>query len=428
MVLLTLIGIFAAFVLLGLPIAIAMGLAPILVILIHGGIPLNLIVHRTVMGVDSFVLLAIPLFIFAGAIMEKGGISEKLVHFARTLIGRFRGGLAMGVVLGSMLLHGISGSMVADISAICAMTLIPLEQAGYSRPYSLALIGTAGAFSNLIPPSILIIIVAAVANVSVVAMFTAGLLPSLLLGLMFIAAIHLQARIYDLPRDGAYSFKEVIASLKDAALALGIPVVIFGGIRLGVATVTEMAALAVVYALVVAGLIYRKLTWRTLLDALVQTTISTGMIVMLMGFAMIFGYLIATQGAPQAFAHWMRDENIPAWGVLVMSSILFILTGSILEGAPAILIFVPILLPLVRFLGIDIVHWLTIVVLSASIGLFMPPTGIAILMACGIGKVGMEKLIVPMLPFLGVLLLGLIILIMFPSITTIAPQALNLPY
>jgi C4-dicarboxylate transporter DctM subunit len=413
---------------LGLPISFAMGLSSLLVIFIHGAIPLNLIVQRTVMGVDSYVLLAIPLFIFAGTIMEQGGISERLIDFARALIGRFRGGLAMGVVLGSMLLHGVSGSMVADISAICAMTLLPLEQAGYSRPYSLSLIGTAGAFSNLIPPSILMLVVAAVSNVSVIALFTAGLLPSALIGVMFILAIYIQARIYNMPREKACSFTEVMAQAKDAAFALGIPIIIFGGIRLGVATVTEMAAVTVVYALVVAGVIYRRLTWRMILDAMVSTTISTGMIAMLMGFAMIFGYLIATQGIPQQFAEWMRAEHVPAWGVMLLSALVFILTGSILEGAPAVLIFVPILLPLVRSLGIDIMHWLTIVVLAASIGLFMPPTGLAILTACGIGKVGMEKLLVPMLPFVGVLLLGLVILIIFPSISTFMPNFLDLPY
>jgi len=428
MILAVLVGVFAVLVMLGLPIGFAMGLSSLAVVVIHGGIPLNMIVHRMVMGVDSFVLLAIPLFIFAGAIMERGGISERLVQFARMVIGRFRGGLAMGVVLGSMLIHGISGSMVADVSAICAMTLAPLERSGYSRPYSLSLIGTAGAFSNLLPPSILMIVVAAVANVSVIALFTAGLLPTLLLGLMFMLAIHVQARIYDLPRDKAYSLPEVLIGLKDASLALGIPVIIFGGIRLGIATVTEMAALTVLYSLFVAGLVYRKLTWRILLDSLVQTAISSGIIVMLMGFAMIFGYLIATQGVPQAFAEWMRAEQVPAWGVLLISALIFIFIGSVLEGAPAVLIFVPILMPLVRALGIDPLHWLTIVVLSASIGLFMPPTGIAILVACSMGKVSMEKLIVPMLPFLGVLALGLFILILFPSIVTIVPQSLNLPY
>src|SRR5581483_4922168 len=196
----------------------AMGLSSLLVVVIHGAVPLNMIVHRTVMGVDSFVLLAIPLFIFAGTIMEHGGISERLIRFARILIGRFRGGLAMGVVLGSML---------ADISAVCAMMLAPLERSGYPRHYSLSLIGTAGAFSNLIPPSILMIVVAAVANVSVIALFAAGLLPSVLLGLMFIALIHFQARLYNMPRDAASSLRDVLRALKDASLALGIPIIIF---------------------------------------------------------------------------------------------------------------------------------------------------------------------------------------------------------
>lgn len=423
-----LIGAFALLVLLGFPISFAMGISSLAVLLYDGGAPLNLLVHRTVMGVDSFVLLAIPLFIFAGTIMEQGGISERLVHFTRTLLGRFRGGLPMGVVMGTMLQSGVSGSTVADVSAMSAMTLKPLERAGYPRPYSLSVIGSASAFAILIPPCILMVIVAAVANVSVVALFAAGLLPSALLGLLVIGFIHLQARIYDMPRDKAYGFGEIMLGLKDTALALGIPIIIFGGIRFGVATVTEMAALTVVYSLLVGGLVYRRLSWRGILEALVQTSIATGLICMLMGFAMIFGYLMATQGVPQAFAQWMREAQIPAWGVLVITALIFIFIGSILEGAPAVLIFVPILLPIVRSLQIDMLHWLTIVVLASGIGLFIPPTGIAVLMACSIGKVRMEQLIRPMLPFLAVLFLGLALLIFFPSITTIVPQLMELPY
>jgi tripartite ATP-independent transporter DctM subunit len=327
-----------------------------------------------------------------------------------------------------MLQSGVSGSTVADVSAMAAMTLGPLERAGYPKPYSLAVIGSASAFAILIPPCILMVIVAAVANVSVIALFAAGLLPSLVLGLMVIGLIHVQARIYDMPRDKAYSLREILSGVKDGALALGIPVFIFTGIRIGVATVTEMAALTVVYSLIVGGLIYRKLTWRSILDALVQSALATGAISMLLGFAMIFGYLIATQGLPMAFANWMRAAEVPALGVLVISGLIFVFIGSVLEGAPAVLIFVPILLPVVKALEIDVVHWLTVVVLASGIGLFIPPTGIAVLMACSIGKIKMEKLLRPMMPFLAVLLLGLLVVIAFPDITTVVPKMLELPY
>ena len=423
-----LIVVFAVLVLLGIPIAFSMGLSSIAAILFQGNIPFNVLVHRTVMGVDSFVLLAIPLFIFAGTLMEEGGLSARLIHFAQTLLGRFRGGLPMGVVVGTMLESGVSGSTVADVSAMATMTLKPLERAGYPKPYSLSVIGASAAFAILIPPCILMVIVAAIANVSVVALFAAGLLPSVLMGALVLGLIHIQARMYNMPRDKAYSGREILRGLKDAALALGIPVVIFGGIRLGIATVTEMAAITVVYALIVGGLVYRNLTWLKLRRALVQTAIATGIITMLMGLAMIFGYLLATQGIPMAVAGWMKEANIPPWGVLVISALIFVFIGSILEGAPAALIFVPILMPLVRALEIDVVHWLTIVVLASGIGLFLPPTGIAVLMACSIGGVKMEEMFKPMLPFLGVLFLGMTILIFFPWITTVVPQMLDLPY
>lgn len=423
-----LVAAFVIFVLLGLPISFAMGASSLVAVLYDGQIPLNLLVHRTVMGVNSFVLLAIPLFIFAGIIMERGGLSPRIVDFARTLVGRFRGGLAMGVVLGAMLMAGMTGSMVAEVSALCSMMLVPLERAGYGRPYSLSLIGTSCAFAYLIPPHILMVIVAAVANVSVIALFAAGVLPAIFLGILMIGLIQVQARLYDLPRDKACSLKEIRKGLKDGALALGVPVLLFGGIRLGVATVTEMAAILVVYALTVGAFVYRQLTWRDVFDALIQTAVSTGAITMLIGFATIFSFLIATQGIPIALADWLRDAHVPAWGVLVITAVLFITIGSVLEGAPAALIFVPILLPVVRALHIDVVHWLTIVVLGSAIGLFLPPTGLAVLVACGIGKVRMESLFRPMVPFLGVLLLGTLVLIFVPDITTLLPRLMHLRY
>lgn len=419
---------FIALVLVGIPISFAMGISSLAALLYHGQLPFNLIVHRTMMGVDSFVLLAIPLFIFAGTIMEQGGISEKLVRFAQTLLGRFRGGLPMVVVGSTMLQSGISGSTVADVSAMAAMTLKPLEEEGYSRPYSLSVIGASCAFAILIPPCILMVIVAAVANTSVVAVFAAGILPSIVLGAMMLGFIHLQARRGNMPAGRKYSFGEVLKGFKDALLALGVPILIFGGIRAGVATVTEMAAVAVIYALLVGGLVYRRLSWKRIYDALVETCVSTGVITMLMGFAMIFGYLLATEGVPAAVAAWMKANQIPGWGVLVITAIIFVFVGAVLEGAPAVLIFVPILLPVVRSLGIDIVHWLTVVVLASGIGLFVPPTGLAVLVACSVGKVRMDQMIKPLMPFLLLLIAGLAVVIFFPWISTVLPRAMDLTY
>lgn len=419
---------FIALVMCGLPISFAMGISSLFALVYHSDLPFNLIVHRTMMGVDSYVLLAIPLFIFAGTIMEHGGISEKLVKFAYTLLGRFRGGLPMVVVGSTMLQSGVSGSTVADVSAMSAMTLKPLEQEGYARPYSLSVIGSSCAFAILIPPCILMVVVAAVANTSVVAVFAAGVLPAVVIGAMMLIFVHIQARLTGMPAGQKYSALEMLKGFKDALLALGVPILIFGGIRAGVATVTEMAAFAVLYALAVGALVYRRLTWKGVYDALVETCISTGVITMLMGFAMIFGYLLATEGVPGAVAEWIRVHEISALGVLVISALIFVFIGAVLEGAPAVMIFVPILLPVVRELGIDMVHWLTVVVLASGIGLFVPPTGLAVLVACSVGRVRMEQLVKPMMPFLLLLLVGLAIIVLVPSLSTALPQAMDLPY
>lgn len=205
---------FVALVMLGLPISFAMGISSLAALLYQSELPFNLIVHRTMMGVDSFVLLSIPLFIFAGTVMEQGGISEKLVRFAYTLLGRFRGGLPMVVVGSTMLQSGISGSTVADVSAMSAMTLRPLEDEGYPRPYSLSLIGASCAFAILIPPCILMVIVAAVANTSVVAVFAGGILPAVVLGVMMLSFVHIQARRADMPagRSGGASVTFLLGS------------------------------------------------------------------------------------------------------------------------------------------------------------------------------------------------------------------------
>lgn len=214
MTILILSAVFAALVMLGLPISFAMGISSLAALLYQSELPFNLIVHRTMMGVDSFVLLSIPLFIFAGTVMEQGGISEKLVRFAHTLLGRFRGGLPMVVVGSTMLQSGISGSTVADVSAMSAMTLRPLEDEGYPRPYSLSVIGASCAFAILIPPCILMVIVAAVANTSVVAVFAGGILPAVVLGAMMLSFVHIQARRAHMPagRSGGASVTFLLGS------------------------------------------------------------------------------------------------------------------------------------------------------------------------------------------------------------------------
>ena len=418
----------AIFMLVGLPVSFSMGLAAIVAILYDGSIPLGAIVHRTVMGVDSFVLVAIPLFILAGIIMEKGGISERLIHLVRTLVGRFRGGLPMGVGGGTILLSGISGSVVADVSAVGNMTLKPLEQAGYERPYSMSVICSAAAIGILVPPCILMVVVGAVANVSVMALFAAGVLPAIVLGCMLIGLIHIQAKRQNMPRDRAFTGPEIWAAIKDVQIAMGLPIVIFGGIIFGVATVTEVAAFAVLYAVIVGTFIYKKLNWKTMFHALVQTGISTGVVTIILGLALIFGFVLANDGIPRAIAEFIVSTGIPPWGVLLISALIFIFIGSILDGPASVLIFIPILAPVVRDLGIDMVHWCIVVILSSGIGLFIPPAGMAVIMACSIGKIKMEQMLKPLFPFLLMLFAGVMVLILFPKITTIVPELLGMRY
>ena len=275
------------------------------------------------------------------------------------------------VVVGStMLQSGISGSTVADVSAMSAMTLKPLENEGYPRPYSLSVIGASCAFS--IPHPALHPDGGRGSRPYLGGRRVRGgrgagrrhrpdvLRPS-----------HIQARLQNMPRGEAYSFVAILKGLKDALFALGVPILIFGGIRMGIATGYRIAVVCI-RCWWRAGLSPAELAWHY--QALVDLRI-TGVICLLMGFAMIFGYLLATEGVPGAVAQWIRDNHISPWGVMLITALIFVFIGAVLEGAPAVLIFVPILLPVVRELGIDVVHWLTVVVLASGIGLFVPPTG-----------------------------------------------------
>ncbi|KYH31789.1 TRAP transporter large permease [Neomoorella mulderi] len=415
--------VFLALVVLDVPIAFSMGLAS-LVTLYISHLPISQIPSRTVTGIDLFTYLAIPMFILAGALMDTGGIANRLVKLAKVLVGHFRGGLAMVVVVAEMFFSGISGSTVADVSAMSSMMLPSLKKSGYTGQYSISVICAASAMGMLIPPCILMVALAGIANESVGALFLGGLLPAVFLGLLIMLLIYFQALKYNFPAEPRPSFLEVVKSFIDSLIALAMPVIIFGGIMGGIATPTEIAAIAVVYAFIVGVFVYRELKIKDVWRIMIESAVSTASIMVLIGFANIFSYILALGKVPQLLTNFFLSISSSPFVFMVGVTITLIIAGSLLEGVPAALIFTPVFLPVVHRFGIDPLHFLIVMVAAIGVGLFIPPAGIGLVVGARLGNMSMEDIMKSFYPFLIILFVGIVILILVPQISVFIPNLL----
>jgi len=416
---------FIAFVAIGIPIAFAMGAASVTFLLLEGRLPLALIAQRLFAGIDSFPLMAVPFFIFAGLLMDSGGISARLVTLARVLVGHVRGGLAMVVMLAEMFFSGISGSTTADISAIGSTMIPAMRRAGYTPERAAAIVAAASSMGVLIPPCIMMVVLGSLVNISIGRLFIAGFLPSAVMVIGLMGLITYQARRGILPpselrapRSAAY------AAFKDSALALLLPVIIFGGILFGIATPTEIAAIGAVYALVVSLFIYREVSWRGLHEICEQTIILTGAALLLIGLAMTFSWILASQQTPAAIANLMSIMGGGSVGFLLLSIVIFLIAGVFLEGLPALIILMPILLPVAERVGVDPLHFGILAIGTVGVGIFLPPIGIGLLLSAGIARCSMRNVTKAFMPYLLVLILSLVIIALVPAITLILPKLL----
>jgi C4-dicarboxylate transporter, DctM subunit len=427
-VLLVLVLVFSILVLLGVPVAFSMGLAAVVGMALDGSLPWNMLAHTTIYGTDSFVYLSIPLFILAGALMDRGGIAARIVKLAKVLTGRFRGGLAYSIVLFEMFFSGLSGSTVADVSAMTSMVVNPMKQAGYRKEHILSIIAGSSAAGILIPPCNMMVILGALANTSILALFVAGIIPAIILFLLIIALLYWQSVTQSLPRDKPSSLKEITEAIRDAMLAAGLPVVIFGGILAGIATITEVAAIAVLYAAIVGLVVYREVKIHELPEMIIDAAVSTGMILFVLGLGNVFSFLLATQHVPQMFAGFISSTHASPFIALFIMMVVFVVFGSILETVPALLIFTPIFLPVVRALHIDMLQFSMVVIAAIGLGMFLPPAGLGTLTLCAVGNAKMESLLKPLVPFIVILFIGLTILVAFPTISSFLPKYLGLKY
>jgi tripartite ATP-independent transporter DctM subunit len=417
---------FVALLLLAVPVAYAVGMAAFIGLWWSGVYPLTIIIQQVFLSVDSFVLLAIPLFILAGALMETGGIAVRLVRFAQALIGWIRGGVAMAVVIAEYIFSGISGSTIADVSAIGATMIPPMTRAGYRPEEAVSVVAAASAMGILVPPCILMIVIGSIANVSVAALFIGGFIPAFVLAVAIMVYIYAQARRGGVAPPQRASLATLGRSFLDALIPLGLPAIIFGGILGGVVTPTEAAAVAVFYAAIVGLFVYREIRWSQLPEILIQSAVVTAAVCFLLGTAAVVAWILAVQQVPVALLHAMTALSAGPIVFLILTALLFIVLGAVLEGLPAVVILLPTFLPVVKQFNIDLVHYSIVVVAATGIGLFLPPIGVGLFIACGIANISVDRAVRPMLPYVLFLCLGLLFVILFPWLTLVLPRAFGL--
>ncbi len=417
---------FVGLLVLGSPIAFSMGLASVAALAIDGNVPLVIVAQRIATGSQNFAWLAIPLFILAGSLMDTGGITIRLVRLSQALVGWVRGGLGMVVVVGEIFFSGISGSSIADVSAIGAILIPPMVKAGYKKPYAVALVSGATAMGMLIPPCLLMVVLGVMTNLSIGALFMAGFIPGFVMALGLLGVIAVQARRGGISDTVHMTWRERGAALADSLLALMMPVIIFGGILGGVVTATEAAVLAVAYGFIIGVFVYREIKPHHLRKMLVDTAVTTGVVMLLVGTATVFSWILATQQVPQMLGQWMRSVSSDQWVFLLISLVVFLLFGTVLEGMPALIILIPILMPIAKSFGVDPLHYAILSIAAAGIALFSPPFGVGLFVACTIGKVEMTEVVRPFIPFLLVLVAALLVIAFVPWFTLVLPKMVGL--
>jgi len=425
MELVILFGSFFLLILFNVPIAFALGISAAAT-LVYDGLPLMVEVQRIASGISVFSLLAIPFFIYAGELMLFGGIAERLVQFANSLVGHIRGGLGLVNVLASMLFGGISGSAVADTSALGAILIPLMKKKGYGTDYAVNVTITASTTGILIPPShnMIIYSLAAGGGVSIAALFAAGVIPGILTGLCLMVAAYAVAVKRGYPKDEWPGWKGVALSFVGAAPGLFATVIIIGGTLSGVFTVTESAAIGAIYALLVTVFVYRTLTRADFWTATVNATKTTAMVMLLIGTASAFGYVLALHQVPAKTIALMHGITSNPYVILFIINVILLILGCIMDMAGLILICTPIFLPVVKSIGMDPVQFGMLMMLNLGTGLCTPPVGTCLFVGCSIGKIKIEETVKTIWPFYLAMFVALMFVTYVPAVSLWVPQML----
>ena len=418
-----LIGVFVAGLAIGVPVAVTLGLAS-LAYLLAAGIPLVVMPQKMYAGMDVFVLLCIPGFILAGNLMNSGGITGRIIRFANALVGWARGGLGLTNVAGSMLFGGISGTAVADAASIGGMMIPGMKKAGYPADFSAAVTAASSTVGPIIPPSVPMIIVGALSGISVGKMFLAGAVPGVVMGLAMMVTTYIIAVRKDFPRHPWQGLGELVRAFFGAFWAIAMTALIIGGLLTGIATPTETAVVASVYAFVVGAFIYRELPLKAVPSIIIDSAISSAAILVLVGFANVFGWILVSERIPQAIASAVLSVTENKYLVILLINILLLFVGMFMETIAALIIlFVP-LLTLATSVGVEPLHFATFAVLNLMIGLTTPPVGVCLFVCANIAKLPLTPVIRAIAPFLLTNILVLLAVSYIPQIATWLPSVL----
>ncbi len=412
--------------LMGVPVGMCLAIAAMAGLLLISPDVLIMMPQKFISGLDSFPLLAIPLFVLAGQLMSHGGLARRIVDMSLVFVGHIRGGLGLVVIFSTMLMSGISGSPAANTAAIGSIAVPAMVKRKYPVGFATAILAAAGGVSTLVPPAIDLIIIGVIANISIGALFAAGILPAVLCGVAIMVLANYKARKMALPLIEPMSREEKLKTLRDGLLPVLMVLIILGGIYGGVFTPTEAAAVAVVYGFCVAFFIYKELKLKDLPEVLLKTCSLTGVVLLVLATANMFSFVLTFEGLPLAMADMITAYAFNWIMFILFVHILFFVLGMVMDCLPPILILMPMLVPVATAMGIDPVHFGIIVAANVGLGMVSPPVGICLFVACGIADTRIERVVRPLLPFLLILVISLMVITFVPQISLFLPRLFGL--
>lgn len=417
-------GIMLALFAINTPIAWSMLFASAAYMLLGPGIPLHGMVQRMIGGIDTFPLLAIPFFILAGNLMNTGGITDRLLTFAKTLVGHITGGLAHVAVVGNMIMAGMSGSGVADAAGTGSVLLPAMEKAGYSRGFTAAIVGAASTIGPIIPPSLPFVIYGSIANASIGRLLLAGAIPGILMGIMLMIFVYIIARRRRYPSEQRAEWPELCRATLRALPPLGMPIIILGGIIGGVMTPTEAASAGAAYAFILGFFVYKELNLRDLGKVIQDSALSTAAIAIIISAAQPFGWVLTLAQAPQMLFAFFQTLQLSQWQVYAVLNIIFLIVGCFMEGIAVLVMAIPVIMPLIQQAGIDPVHFGVVYTVNSMIGTITPPVGMIMYVVCTLGKVSILEFTREVWPFLIALIIALALVTYNPYLAMWLPDLL----
>ncbi|MBU2887721.1 TRAP transporter large permease [Gilvimarinus agarilyticus] len=409
---------------LGVPIAFALAISALLAIVVDGQVPELVVLHQMVGGMDSFPLLSIPFFIFAGAIMNSAGITHRIFEFAHAMVGWTRGGLGHVNVSASIIFAGMSGAAVADAGGLGAIEIKAMRERGYDADFAVGLTAASSTIGPIIPPSLPIIIYGVMASTSIGQLFAAGFIPGLLMAIALMVMVAWYAKKRNYPKDAKFSISRLGTATKGAFLSLLTPIIIIAGILFGIFTATEAAIAATIYALFLGAVVYRTLSWRSLARISMETIETTSIILLIVAAAASFSWVLTSQRITEDFTIWMLAATDNKIYILLLMTLIFFVVGCFMETIAAITILTPVLLPVAIGLGVDPVHFGVIMVLNLMIGLLTPPVGMVLYVLSRVSDVPFEQCAKATLPFLVPLVIVLILVTFLPQLSMWLPTLL----